>query len=278
MNPGDLNGLRHGQLFRREEHLDRLIDRARTGHDESAAQALRTVVRDYRDYHRTLYSRAINQIAVFGNGSLEPALLAALDDRRYDCRPWAAMGCSALGFRAAVPGLLALLDDEQWMAREQAIIGLGVLGDRTVVPALVPFLRDPADWARSRAADALAAIGGEAALAALWEEFEHRRFARIGYLSSALATFGPEVIPALIRAAGGDDPDQRYWAAVALGSTGDDRAVPTLERLAAEDRGATVFDGQVAVAAKKALRTLGRIQAAIAARSGMADPGQRRTS
>ncbi|HEY0001310.1 MAG TPA: HEAT repeat domain-containing protein, partial [Actinoplanes sp.] len=59
---------------------------------------------------------------------------------------------------------------------------------------------------------------------------------------------------------------QRYWAAVALGSTGDDRAVPTLERLMAADRGVTVFDGEVRAAAKKALRTLRRIQAAIADR------------
>jgi hypothetical protein len=61
---------------------------------------------------------------------------------------------------------------------------------------------------------------------------------------------------------------------VALGSTGDDRAVATLERLLAEDRGATVFDGRVSVAAKKGLRTLRRIQAAIAARSETAEsPG-----
>jgi hypothetical protein len=43
--------------------------------------------------------------------------------------------------------------------------------------------------------------------------------------------------------------------------------VPTLQRLIAEDHGATVFDGRVNVAAKKALRTLRRIQAAIAARA-----------
>jgi HEAT repeat protein len=81
--------------------------------------------------------------------------------------------------------------------------------------------------------------------------------------------FTPEVIPRLTEAAASEDPDKRYWAAVALGSTGDDRAVPTLERLMAEDQGATVFDGRVSVAAKKGLRTLRRIQAAIAARTGI---------
>ena len=62
------------------------------------------------------------------------------------------------------------------------------------------------------------------------------------------------------------DPDTRYWAVVALGSTGDERVVPALERLMAQDKGVTVFDGWFAVAAKKALRTQRRIQAAIASR------------
>jgi len=110
-------------------------------------------------------------------------------------------------------------------------------------------------------------IGDAAALAALWDAFEHRTFFRIGYVASALATFTPEVIPALLGATESDDPDTRYWAAVALGSTGDESAVPTLERLMAEDKGVTVFDGWVSVAAKKALRTQRRIQAAIAARN-----------
>jgi HEAT repeat protein len=266
VNPADLRSLQVDDLEAREANLYLLLDRVRAGGDESAAETLRTLVRDYQEYHRSLYTRALNQAAVFGDATLEAPLLAALADTRYNCQAWAAMGCTALGFGAAVPGLLALLDNPQWMAREQAVIGLGELGDESVVAALAPLLRDPADWMRQRAAEALSKIGGDAAFAALWDEFEHRRFHRIGYIASALALFTPEVIPGLCDAAASDDPDKRYWAAVALGSTGDDRAVPTLERLIAEDRGATVFDGRVNVAAKKALRTLRRIQAAIASR------------
>jgi HEAT repeat protein len=244
-----------------------LLDRVRSGADESAARALRTLVRDYRKYHRSLYTRALNQAAVFGDATLEAPLLAALADTQYNCQAWAAMGCTALGFRAAVPGLLALLDHPQWIAREQVVIGLGKLGDESVVAAITPLLRDPADWMRQHSAEALSAIGGDTAFAALWAEFEHRRFPRIGYIASALARFTPDVIPALCEAATSDDPNKRYWAAVALGSTGDDRAVPILERLMATDQGATVFDGLVSVAAKKGLRTLRRIQAAVAART-----------
>ena len=266
VNPADLEGLRSGDLERREAHLYRLLDRARTNGDESAVAALHTLVRDYRDFHRSLYSRAMNQAAVFADVGLQEPLLAALGDTRYNCQAWAAMGCAAMDVRAAVPQLVALLDHPQWIVRGESVTALRRLGDASVVPALRPLLGDPADWLRQRTADALAHIGGDAALAALWHEFEHRRFARIGYLASTLALFTPEVVPRLLAAADSPDPDQRYWAAVALGSTGDDRAVPTLKRLMAEDRGVTVFDGQVRAAAKKALRTLGRIQTAIADR------------
>lgn len=266
MNPADPRLLQDGDLETRESNLRDLLERVRTAADEPAAETLRALVRDYPRYHRTLYSRALNHAADFGDASLEEPLLKALDDTRYNCQAWAAMGCVALGFRSAVPGLHRLLASGQWIARKEAVIGLGVLGDETDVPALTPLLRDGADWMREHAAEALSRIGGDEALAALWHEFEHRSFQRIGYIASALATFTPEIIPRLETAARSDDPDQRYWAAVALGSTGDERVAPTLERLMAQDRGSTVFDGMVSVAAKKGLRTLRRIQAAIAAR------------
>ncbi len=266
VNPADLQGLRSGDLETREAHVHHLLDRARLHGDESAIAALRALVRDYRDFHRSLYSRAMNHAAVFADVELQEPLLAALGDTRYNCQAWAAMGCAAMDIRAAVPQLVTLLDHSQWMVRAESVTALGRLGDASVVPSLRPLLGDEADWLRQRTADALARIGGDAALEALWYEFEHRRFPRIGYVASTLALFTPEVVPRLLAAAGGPDPDQRYWAAVALGSTGDDRATATLERLMAGDRGVTVFDGEVRAAAKKALRTLRRIQTAIAER------------
>ncbi|MFD4459260.1 HEAT repeat domain-containing protein [Nocardia sp. NPDC058480] len=265
VNPADARLLKDGDLETREDNLRVLIARAEDG-DTAAKETLRALVRDYPDYHRSLYSRALNRAAVFGDDSLREPLLAALADTHYNCEAWAAMGCADLGFRDAVPGLVEMLDHPQDIARDQAVVALGILGDESVVPALAPLLQDSISGMRERAAEALGMIGGDAALAALWDEFENRRFYRIGYIASALSQFVPDIIPRLCEAATGDDPDQRYWAAVALGSTGDDRAVPTLELLMATDRGSTVFDGMVSVAAKKGLRTLRRIQAAIAAR------------
>jgi HEAT repeat protein len=266
VNPADLQGLRSGDLETREAHVHHLLDRARADGDESAIAALHVLVRDYREFHRSLYSRAMNQAAVFADAGLEEPLLAALADTRYNCQAWAAMGCAAMDIRAAVPQLVTLLDHAQWIVRGETVTALTRLGDASVVPALRPLLGDEADWLRQRTADALAHIGGEAALEALWHEFEERRFPRIGYLASTLALFAPEVVPRLLTATESPDPNQRYWAAVALGSTGDDRAVPALERLMAGDRGMTVFDGEVRAAAKKALRTHRRIKAAIAER------------
>ena len=266
VNPADLQGLRSGDLETREAHVHLLLDRARADGDESAVAALHALVRDYRDFHRSLYSRAMNQAAVFADAGLEEPLIAALGDARYNCQAWAAMGCAAMDIKAAVPYLVPLLGHEQWIVRGETVSALARLGDSSVVPALAPLLGDQADWLRQRTADALARIGGEAALEALWHEFENRRFPRIGYLASTLALFTPEVVPRLLTAADNTDPDQRYWAAVALGSTGDERAVPVLERLMATDRGVTVFDGEVRAAAKKALRTHRRIRAAITER------------
>lgn len=273
MNPADVRGLRDGDLDAREQHLYRLLDRARTVGDESATAALRELTSDYPNYHRSLYSRAMNQAEVFGDASLEAPLLAALADTRYNCQAWAAMACRALGFRSAVPGLVALLERDDWMSVEQAIAGLGTLGDATVVPVLAPLLDDRTPSVRQRAADALAELGGDAALDALWDAFLHRGFPRIGHLASALATFAPQVLPRLLAATDSDDPDTRYWAAVALGSTGDDSVVPTLRRLQTHDRGTTVFDGWVSVAAKKALRTHHRIRTAIAERAAAPPAG-----
>jgi HEAT repeat protein len=266
VKPADPRYLHDGDLDTREAYLYEYLDRARQGDDEEAAEAVRTLVRNYQDYHRNLFTRSMNQVEAFGDASLEGPLLQILADTRYNCQAWAAMGCIALRFPSAVPGLLALLDSPQWIAREQAVIGLGVLGDESVVAALVPLLRDPTDWMRERAAAALSRLGGEAALAALWDQLEHREYARIGHIASALALFTPEILPRLEQAATDEDPNIRYWVAVALGSTGDERVAPTLQRLLDEDKGVTVFDGFVSVAAKKALRTLRRIQQAVAAR------------
>ncbi len=270
MSLPDLRALQEGDLGSREDHLYELIDRAYDG-DADAAETLRAIVREPHAVPRGLVTRALNQVTAFGNAELEAPLQAVLEDHRLACEPWAAAACAQLGFKSAVPLLIPMLEHQDPMYREQAILALGELGDESVVPLLIPILGDHDHGLRENAAVALTTIGGPAAFDALWAELAHRRHQRIGHIASALATFAPDVIPDLVTMAEDGDADQRYWAAIALGSTGDESAVPTLERLAAEDDGETVFDGWVRVAAKKGLRTLRRIQAARATREAASE-------
>jgi hypothetical protein len=80
VNSADLRPLQDGDLETREEYLYHLLDRCRTTGDDVAAEVLRTLARDYRSYHRSLYTRAMNQAGVFGDPTLEAPLLAALSD------------------------------------------------------------------------------------------------------------------------------------------------------------------------------------------------------
>src|SRR5262249_18767358 len=95
----------------------------------------------------------------------------------------------------------------------------------------------------------------------LWAEFDRSASARIGYVASALARFGVSAVGRLKEVAVDPDPSRRYWAAVALGATGDPGVENVLERLL-EDAATTAFGRQVRVAAKQALRTSQRIHAA----------------
>lgn len=66
---------------------------------------------------------------------------------------------------------------------------------------------------------------------------------------------GPrDVHDRLAAATAHEDPTIRYWAAVGLGATHDERFHPLLRRLAADDRATTPTGAHVSTAARKALR------------------------
>jgi HEAT repeat protein len=238
-----------------------LLYRARDG-DEHAKQALRGLVRDYRRCDPEIYTRALNLIGWFGDASLESALLAALADADYGCQAWTATACGVLKLSAAEPlvlGLLVLglLAHPDGLVREAACTALGALGTGNL-RALADRLNDDREHVRAAASTALVSIGGDQAVAALWAAFQARRFDRIGYLASALAQFAPGSIDRLLAATRDADPYLRYWAARALGATGE-RVRAVLERLAADDHARTRTGGQVSTAAKRGLKTLDRL-------------------
>ncbi|MFJ8295324.1 HEAT repeat domain-containing protein [Streptomyces sp. NPDC094447] len=240
--------------------IDALLEWAELGHPQARA-ALSQVVSDHRTQDVTVWTKALNRIALFGHASLEPGLLRALADTGHRGVRWSALACAELGFRRAVPLITALLEHPDPMVREGACQALGLFAEPGAVPALTARLNDETDWVRSRAAQALGQIGGDQALAGLWQAMRERRDPKAGHLSSAIAAFGPPVVDDLITLTTDPDPNLRALACRALGSTADDRALPALERLAAHDLARTSLGGLVATAARQGLRTAHRMRA-----------------
>ncbi|MFF2147750.1 HEAT repeat domain-containing protein [Kitasatospora sp. NPDC058190] len=249
-----------GNRTTRLRAIDALLEWAELGHPQARA-ALSEVASDHRTQDVTVWTKALNRIALFGDKSLEPGLLRALADTGHRGVRWTALACAELGFRRAVPLVTGLLEHPDPMVREGACEALGLLEERTAVPALAARLNDETDWVRSRAAQALGEIGGDQALAVLWQTMTQRRNPKAGHLASAIAAFGPPVVEDLIALTSDPDPDLRALACRALGSTADDRALPVLERLAAHDLARTTLGGLVATTAKQGLRTAHRIRA-----------------
>ncbi|MGW6710601.1 HEAT repeat domain-containing protein [Streptomyces sp. NPDC054956] len=240
--------------------IDALLEWAELGHPQ-ARTALSEVASDHRTQDVTVWTKALDRIALFGDASIEPGLLRALADTGHRGVRWSALACAELGFRRAVPLITALLEHPDPMVREGACEALGLLEEQTAVPALAARLNDETSRVRSRAAMALGQIGGDRALAVLWQAMTERRNPRASHLASAIAAFGPPVVDDLITLTTHPDPDLRALACRALGSTADDRSLPALERLAARDFAKTTLGGLVATAANQGLRTAHRMRA-----------------
>ncbi|MGC5533971.1 HEAT repeat domain-containing protein [Streptomyces sp. SR-10] len=240
--------------------IDGLLEWAELGHSQARA-ALLEVASDHRTQDVTVWTKALNRVALFGDASLESGLLRALADTGHRGVRWSALACAELGFRRAAPLITALLEHPDPMVREGACEALGLLEEHAAVPALAARLNDETNWVRSRAALALGRIGGDGALAVLWQAMTERRNLKASHLAPAIAAFGPPVVDDLIALTTDPDPDLRALACRALGSTADDRALPALEHLAAHDLARTTLGGLVATAAKQGLRTAHRIRA-----------------
>ncbi|MDO3701887.1 HEAT repeat domain-containing protein [Micromonospora sp. C28SCA-DRY-2] len=244
----------------RLEALRALVAGAEKG-DVAAKQVLREIVTGYPNFDPEIYSRALNLLALFGDESLAEALLAALADEEYGCQRWAATGCGILRLQTAAPLLIDLLRHPDALARESACEALGEIRDPTAITPLAQVLDDPAEHVRAAAAYALADIGDDEAIEHLWAALESpRRPVRAGYLSAALAHPAIKTFDRLIQATSHDDPEVRFWAARALGATGDERAEKLLTRLAVEDHATVRTGGHVSTAAKKALKTLRNVR------------------
>ncbi|MBB2923232.1 HEAT repeat domain-containing protein [Cellulomonas cellasea] len=246
--------LTHRDREVRVEAVQGLVTLAGYGDDE-ARELLREIVTDYRDFDVEIYSRALNRVEVFGDQRLAEPLLAALGDTDHGCQLHTAEACGRLGVRAAEPLLVALVEHPQVLVRESACYALGDLEATTAVCALARSLDDESEYVRAAAGEVLADLGGADAIEALWSAFRARRYRRPHYLAQALARCGPDIHDRLVEATAHDDPEIRFWAATALGATGEERFEPVLARLAADDHATTPTGAHVSTGAKKALRS-----------------------
>ncbi|MFD0432183.1 HEAT repeat domain-containing protein [Streptomyces zhihengii] len=142
--------------------IDALLEWAELGHPQARA-ALSDVASDHRMQEVTVWTKALNRIALFGDASVEQGLLRALADTGHRGVRWTALACAELGFRRAVPLIIALLEHPDPMVREGACEALGIFEDPAAIPALAARLDDEIPWVRSRAALALGHIGGDRA-------------------------------------------------------------------------------------------------------------------
>lgn len=254
------NDLQSTERDRRIAALDRLLALERHG-DAVARSQLHAVVRNHRAFDLEIWGRTLNGLVDFNDANLKRALLDALRDVSFDGsgRAHAAMFCGRLGYAEAVPDIEELLDEPDGMVRSTACEALGQLGAVGSTARLAERLDDGHQWTRAAAAYALAEFGTEEALDVLWAALRRRRLDRPHDIANAIASFGVPVVDRLVVLAEGDDPDLRYWAVRALGSIGDHRVVPLLERMAANDHATTASTiGAPATAARRALRTLER--------------------
>lgn len=89
--------------------IDGLLEWAELGHPQARA-ALTAVASDHRTQDVTVWTKALNRIALFGDASLESGLLRALADTGHRGVRWSALACAELGFRRAAPLITALLE------------------------------------------------------------------------------------------------------------------------------------------------------------------------
>lgn len=178
-------------------------------------------------------------------------LLALLEAPEAHLRRRAALAVGRVGLTAGVDALAGLLADPEPEVRQMAAFGLGLIGDPGAVDVLVDALDDPAPPVQGRAAQALARLGADSAAPAIGamvrrhvtsaydldpDDMTYPQGAsveafRLGvYALGELQAFEP-----LAEAVLGEDSRPILWwwpVAYALGSTGDERALPALATLA----------------------------------------------
>ena len=178
-------------------------------------------------------------------------LLALLEAPEAHLRRRAALAVGRVGLAAGVDALAGLLADPEPEVRQMAAFGLGLIGDPGAVDLLVDALDDPAPPVQGRAAQALARLGADSAAPAIGamvrrhvtsaydldpDDMTYPQGASVEAFRLGLYALGElQAFEPLSEAVLDEDSRPILWwwpVAYALGSTGDERALPALVTLA----------------------------------------------
>jgi HEAT repeat protein len=190
--------------------------------DPRAIRALRSALRDRRDYVRGAAAQSLGNI---GDRDALPALIEALKDCDSSVRSRAATALGKIGDPSAVLALHELLQDKDLIVREVTVDALGAISDPRSMPLLLELLRDSYDVIRCSAARALSKSGDKSAVCPL-----------VAAMKDSLAE-GRETAAWALDELGWTPTtvEDRSWYAVAWGAYDDaveegEAAVPALEK------------------------------------------------
>ena len=188
---------------------------------------------------------AVEEMIAQGGPTVLSPIAEALKDEDPNVRAAAAIGLGKLQDERALAPLLSALNDRKAEVRLSATLALRQLGDTRAIESLVQVLRDEDHMVRWHAAGALNALG--------WRPNRHRIYPALRRHRPARSRRRPwrQLRRSSHQRSAGPDCPRRNEIALALGKTGDSRAVKPLEA-ALKDT-----DNTVRVAAVEGLSQIG---------------------
>ncbi len=205
--------------------------------------------------------RIIEEIAAAGDATAVAAVAEAIKDEEPEVRAAAAKALGAFHDERAIAPLIEAVKDRKPEVRAAAIVALRQIGDSAAIDGLVHALKDYHHAVRWQAAGALNALGWRPA-----NNFEFILRAVASGQHEEAAVHGAEAVEMLANALEDKTSPRRHAAAMALGKTGDIRAIRPLENALNDE------DSHVRVAAVEALSQIGSAQSSNALLNLLNDP------
>jgi HEAT repeat protein len=198
------------------------------------SRAVRPIFKKFDD--RRVSINLADSLGRFGEAVL-PLIIKASKRKKASVRAAAAKAAGRLGDRRAIPVLRKLLKAKNKWVRYHAVEALGRLKDNSVVPDLLKRLDDKNLEVRRATAESLGRIGDNRAVAPLIKALKNDPSLRVKhFVVTALRDIGDlQAIPALCATLQDKSPELRYSTAMVFYILSDPRAIPALEKMAAED-------------------------------------------